>query len=123
MVSRRVSISYASNFVSPFRQTLTSRTVTSKLTVTTGQRPVWISSISMNGFLNLDKNGTIWGFLANDIVLRNSAAWESFTARIADIKYKKTVNNMTIELSYSLQQFLAKPTVKKLSLIDCDFGG
>jgi hypothetical protein len=40
-----------------------------------------------------------------------------------DLTYQKTVDDKTVELSYTLQQFLATSTVKKLGLINCTFAG
>lgn len=73
--------------------------------------------------LELDKDGSIWGLLANDIVLRNSIAWRAFTAQIMDLRYKKIVDEKVVELPYTLQQFLAMSTVKKFGLINCSFAG
>jgi hypothetical protein len=73
--------------------------------------------------LKLDEDGTIWGLLANDIVLRNSVVWQSFIAQIKDVEFEKFVNNKPLKISCTLQQFLVMPTLKKFSLVDCVFGG
>jgi hypothetical protein len=56
-------------------------------------------------------------------VLRNSIAWQSFIAQIQDAKSKMIVNNKVVKTSYTLLQFLAMPTLKKLNVICPVFGG
>lgn len=65
--------------------------------------------------LDLDEHGTIWGFLSNDIVLRSSLAWKSFSARIMDTTYTKPGDSC--KSSYSLHQFLSLPFPRKLGLL------
>lgn len=59
---------------------------------------------------DLDKDGLIWGLLANNIVLCSSIAWQSFTARV-------------MEAGYSLNQFSPLPILKKLNAAEGAFGG
>jgi len=70
--------------------------------------------------LDLDKDGMIWGLLSNDIVLRTSVAWQSFTAKIMDATY---IDNEGVKHFYSLQRFLAMTTLNKLNIVDSGFGG
>lgn len=60
--------------------------------------------------LDLDKDGLIWGLLANSIVLCSSIAWKSFTARVMAAKC-------------SLNQFSRLPILQKLDIADAAFGG
>jgi hypothetical protein len=66
---------------------------------------------------------TIWGLLANDIVLRSSIPWTSLTAQIMNAKYKTKVGNEVVQLPCGLNRFLAMPTIKRLQISSGTFGG